>query len=169
MDAEFEHSAYIDSAGYAHALATLREYGATKVAPLSAVAKERGASAIIHNHPHGGPDGRIWGGPLSSGDLLHIARVHSETGGKVNRIIATAKEGTYSARVTRPVSTLQAKRAAARADGTLKGRRFDSSKAMWQAVHDAYAAEFARIGVELSFDRKPKRSRRLVTQKIGVY
>lgn len=57
MDKKVEYSAYIDDAGYVHALGSTGKEGSTKIAPLSSVAKERGVSTIVHNHPHGGPMG----------------------------------------------------------------------------------------------------------------
>lgn len=54
MDKKVEYSAYIDDAGYVHALGSTGKEGSTKIAPLSSVAKERGVSTIVHNHPHGG-------------------------------------------------------------------------------------------------------------------
>ena len=90
MDNRYEHSAYIDDAGYVHALGSTGNEGSTRVAPLSAVAHEKGASTIIHNHPHGGADGRKWGGPLSGGDLEYIASAYNRSGGRVKRIVATS-------------------------------------------------------------------------------
>lgn len=169
MDAKVEYSAYIDDDGYVHALGSTGEEGSTSVAPISAVAKERGISTVVHNHPSGVSDGRKWGGPLSNNDLLYISSAYSATGGKVDRIVATAREGTYSAKVTRPVSQAQAKVAAARATASVKGREFQSEIAMWRAVNDAYTSEFGKIGIEITFDRQRQRRGRLVTQRTGSY
>lgn len=169
MGEKVEFSAYVDDSGYVHALGSTGHEGSTSVAPLSAVAKERGISTIVHNHPFGGSDGRKWGGPLSEGDLSYIARAHRLTGGKVNKIVATSNEGTYSARVTRAVTDKQVRSAAKRAESSLSGKKFQSEIGMWRAVHNAYTSEFAKIGVEISFERQRKRSRGLVTQKIGSY
>ena len=169
MDERFEYSAYVDDAGYVHALASTGREGETGVAPLAAVAKETGVSTVIHNHPSGGSDGRIWGGPFSEADLSYIASAHAATGGKVNRMVATSREGTYSAKVTRPVTQGQVRDAAARAERSLSGRKFQSEISMWRAVNDAYTSEFAKIGVNITFTKQPKRSGRLVTKKTGTY
>ena len=169
MDKSHEFSAYLDDAGYFHALGSTGKEGSTKVAPLSAVAKEKGVSTVVHNHPHGGSDGRKWGGPLSEGDLAYIASAYQLSGGRVNRIVATSNEGTYTARVTRAVSQKQVSSAAARAEKTLKGKKYQSEIAMWRAVNSAYTSEFGKIGVKISYERQPKRSGKLVTQKTGTY
>lgn len=41
MDNRYEHSAYIDDAGYVHALGSTGNEGSTRVAPLSAVPMKR--------------------------------------------------------------------------------------------------------------------------------
>ncbi len=170
MNNKYEHSAYIDEAGYIHALGSTGKEGSTKVAPLSVVAKERGVSAIIHNHPFGGSDGRKWGGPLSGGDLEYVASAYRSSGGKVNRIIATSNEGTYSAKVTKSVASGQVNAAIKRAENSLKnGKTYQSEIAMWRAVNKAYTSEFAKIGIVITFDSKSKKSSKLVTQKIGRY
>lgn len=169
MDKKVEYSAYIDDAGYVHSLGSTNKEGSTKVAPLSSVAKEKGISTIIHNHPNGGSDGRKWGGPLSEADLSHIARAYSQTGGRVKRIVATSREGTYSASVKRSVSQKQVRAAAQRADDAVTGKRFQSERAMWNAVNKAYTSEFAKIGINITFDAQSKRSSKLVTRKIGNY
>ena len=170
MNQRYEYSAYIDDAGYIHALGSTGKEGSTKVAPLSAVAKEKGVSAIIHNHPFGGSDGRKWGGPLSGGDLEYVASAYQKSGGKVNRIIATSNEGTYTAKVTKAVTRKQVNGAISRAEKTLKtGKKYQSEIAMWRAVNKAYTSEFAKIGINITFDSRPKKSKKLVTQKIGRY
>lgn len=170
MNQRYEYSAYIDDAGYIHALGSTGKEGSTKVAPLSAVAKEKGVSAIIHNHPFGGSDGRKWGGPLSGGDLKYVASAYQKSGGKVNRIIATSNEGTYTAKVTKAVTRKQVNGAISRAEKTLKtGKKYQSEIAMWRAVNKAYTSEFAKIGINITFDSRPKKSKKLVTQKIGRY
>ena len=169
MDEKVEYSAYIDSAGYVHSLGSTGKEGSTKVAPLSSVAKEKGVSTIVHNHPHGGSDGRKWGGPLSEADMSYIASAHRMSGGKVNRIVATSNEGTYSARVTRAVSQKQVRSAAERANRAVKGKKYQSELAMWRAVNSAYTKEFAKIGIDISYERQPKRSGKLITQRTGTY
>lgn len=170
MNQKYEHSAYIDDSGYIHALGSTGKEGSTKVASLSAVAKEKGVSTIIHNHPFGGSDGRKWGGPLSGGDLQYVASAYQKSGGKVNRIIATSNEGTYSAKVTRAVTQKQVKTAISRAEKSLKnGKVYQSEIAMWRAVNKAYTSEFAKIGVNITFESRSKKSKKLVTQKIGQY
>lgn len=170
MSNKYEHSAYIDDAGYIHALGSTKKEGSTKVAPLSAVAKEKGVSTIIHNHPFGGSDGRKWGGPLSAGDLKYVASAYLRSGGKVNRIIATSNEGTYSAKVTKSVTNKQVNAAVRRAEKSLKnGKTYQSEIAMWRAVNKAYTSEFAKIGINITFESRTKKSNKLVTQKIGEY
>ena len=169
MDAKVEYSAYIDDYGYVHALGSNENEGSTNVAPLSAIANERGVSTVIHNHPHGGSDGRKWGGPLSANDLAYIADAHGKTGGKVRRMVATSNEGTYSAVVTRNVSRRQVQNAAKTADASLFGKKFQSEKAMWRAVNDAYTREFGKIGINITFTPQRKHTDRLVTQKTGTY
>lgn len=169
MSEKFEYSAYIDEAGYIHSLGSTKKEGSTKVAPLSSVAKEKGVTTLIHNHPHGGSDGRKWGGPLSEADLAYVANAHRNTGGKVNRIIATSNEGTYSATVTRKVTDKQVKAAAKKADASLRGKKFQSEIGMWRAVNKAYTSEFAKIGIEITYTKQKKTSGRLVTQKTGTY
>ena len=169
MDSKSEHSAYIDDSGYVHALGSTREEGSTRVADLSYVAKQKGVSAVIHNHPHGGSDGRKYGGPLSYDDLVYITNAYARSNGKVNRMIATSNEGTYSARVTKSVTKGQITRAANKADASLKGKKYRSEKAMWKAVNDAYAKEFSKIGINISYDKQAKHSKKLVTQRTGTY
>ncbi|MDB1855131.1 hypothetical protein [Collinsella aerofaciens] len=169
MDNRYEHSAYIDDAGYVHALGSTGKEGSTRVAPLSSVAHEKGVSTIIHNHPHGGSDGRKWGGPLSGGDLEYIASAYNMSGGRVKRIVATSNEGTYSALVTKSVSGKAVRSAVKRADATVRGRKYQSEIAMWRAVNKAYTSEFAKIGIEISYEKQPKKSGLLVTQKTGTY
>lgn len=169
MDRRHEFSAYIDDAGYVHALGSTGKEGSTKVAPLSAIAHEKGVSTIVHNHPFGGSDGRKWGGPFSQGDLEYIASAHRASGGKVKRIVATSNEGTYTAVVKKSVSNKSVKDAAARADKAVKGKKYQSEIAMWRAVNNAYTSEFAKIGIDISYKKQPKRSKKLVTQKTGVY
>ena len=169
MDKKHEFSAYIDDAGYIHALGSTGKEGSTKVAPLSAVAHEKGVSTIIHNHPFGGSDKRKWGGPFAQGDLQYIAAAHRASGGKVKRIVATSNEGTYTAVVKKGVSDKQVKAAAARAEKAVKGKKYQSEIAMWRAVNSAYTSEFAKIGIDISYKKQPKKSKKLVTQKTGVY
>lgn len=169
MNEKVEYSAYIDDFGYIHALGSTGKEGSTKVAPASEVAKEGNVSTIIHNHPFGGSDGRKWGGPFSEGDLSYIASAYAASNGKINRIVATSNEGTYSARVTKPVTQKQVRDAARRADAAVKGRKFQSEIAMWRAVNSAYTSEFDKIGVKITYDKQGKRSDRFVTQKTGTY
>lgn len=169
MDQRVEHSAYIDDNGYVHSLGSTGKEGSTKVAPLSSVAKEKGVSTIIHNHPDGGSDGRKWGGPFSQADLSYIASAHARTNGSVNRMVATAKEGTYSAVVKKTVSDAAVKRAAAIADSLVRGNKYQSEKAMWDAVNKAYTQEFSKIGIDITYTPQKKTKDKLVTQKIGTF
>lgn len=169
MNKKVEYSAYIDDAGYVHSLGSTNREGETKVAPMSSIAKEKGVSTIIHNHPSGGEDGRKWGGPFSKEDLAFIASANLRSSGKINRMVATAREGTYSATVRKRVSVRQAMRAAKRADDALKGKKFQSEKAMWNALNDAYTSEFAKIGIDITFTKQGKKTGKLVTKKLGNY
>lgn len=137
---------------------------------MSVVAKEKGISTIIHNHPFGGSDGRKWGGPLSDKDLQYAASAYRRSGGKINRIIATSNEGTYSAKITKNVTSEQVNSAIARANKSLKnGKVYQSEIAMWRAVNNAYTSEFAKIGIDIVFQPTSKKTSKLVTQKIGTY
>lgn len=169
MNEKVEYSAYIDDAGYIHALGSMNKEGSTKVAPLSAVAKERGISTVIHNHPYGGSDGRKWGGPFSEGDISYIASMYAASKGKVNRIVATSNEGTYSAVVTRPLSQKQVRAAAKRADAAVRGKKYQSEIAMWRAVNSAYTSEFGKLGVNITFSPQKKQNEKMTTQTIGTY
>lgn len=169
MDRKHEFSAYIDDAGYIHALGSTGKEGSTKVAPLSAIAHEKGISTVIHNHPFGGSDKRKWGGPFSQGDLRYIASAHRASGGKVKKIVATSNEGTYTAVVKKSVSDKQVRAAAERAEKAVRGKKYQSEIAMWRAVNSAYTSEFAKIGIDISYKKQSKRSKKLVTQKTGVY
>lgn len=169
MNEKVEYSAYIDEAGYVHALASMNNEGSTKIAPASAIAKEKGVTTIIHNHPHGGSDGRKWGGPFSEADLAYIANAYAGSGGRLNRMVATAREGTYSAKVTKKVTQSQVHAAASRAEASLKGKKYQSEIAMWRAVNKAYTSEFGKIGIKITYDKQKKRNGKLTTQKVGTY
>ena len=169
MDKKVEYSAYIDDRGYVHALGSTVKEGSTAVAPISAVAKEKGISTIVHNHPDGTSDGRKWGGPFSSADLSYIASAYSQSNGNINRMVATAKEGTYSAVVKKPVSQLKVGSAAKAADAKVKGMKFQSEKAMWREVNKAYTEEFSKIGIDITYTPQKKTKSKLVTQQIGTY
>lgn len=60
-------------------------------------------------------------------------------------------------------------RAAKRADDALKGKKFQSEKAMWNALNDAYTSEFAKIGIDITFTKQGKKTGKLVTKKLGNY
>ncbi len=170
MNQKVEHSAYIDDLGYIHALGSTGKEGSTKVAPLSAVAKEKGIFTVIHNHPFGGSDGRRYGGPLSGADLRYLVDAHIASGGRVKRMIATSNEGTYSALITKSVTRKQVKNAIARAERKLdNGKKFQSEIAMWREVNKVYTSEFAKIGVKIDYKEQTKKSKRFITQKIGEY
>lgn len=169
MNEKHEYSAYIDDAGYIHALGSTGKEGSTKVAPISATAHEKGVSTIIHNHPFGGSDGRKWGGPFSQGDLEYIAAAYGASGGNIKRIIATSNEGTYSAVVTKSVSNSAVRAAARRADASVRGKKYQSEIAMWRAVNSAYTSEFGKIGINITYEKQSKRSGKLVTQKTGTF
>jgi hypothetical protein len=170
MNQKYEHSAYIDDSGYIHALGSIGKEGATKVAPLSAVAKEKGISVIIHNHPFGGSDGRKYGGPLSGGDLRYLVDAHIASGGRVKQMIATSNEGTYSAQITKSVSRKQVNNAIAQAEHKLNnGKKYQSEIAMWREVNKVYTSELSKVGVKISYKEQAKKSKKLVTQKIGTF
>ena len=169
MNAKYEFSAYVDNSGYIHALGSTGKEGSTRVAPLSSIAKEKGISTVVHNHPFGGSDGRKWGGPLSDGDLSYIAAAYAQSGGKVNRIVATSNEGTYSAVVKKKVTGNQVLSAASKAKSSLKGKKYQSEISMWRAINNAYTSEFGKIGIDITFQKQRKRNDRVVTQKFGKY
>ena len=84
-------------------------------------------------------------------------------------MVATAREGTYSAKVRKNVSVEQASAAAKRANRDLKGKRFQSERALWDAVNHAYTSEFAKIGIDITFSPQGKRTGKLITKKLGNY
>lgn len=106
--------------------------------------------------------------PFSDKDLLKVISTFNNTGGKVNQIVATAREGTYKAFVTKKATKQQVAQAINRAENNIKGKKFQSEYAMWMAMHDAYANSFAKIGVKITFTRQTKAQRKFVSQKIGV-
>ena len=112
---------------------------------------------------------RIASGVPVGGDLEYIASAYDMSGGRVKRIVATSNEGTYSALVTKSVSGKAVRSAVKRADATVRGRKYQSEIAMWRAVNKAYTSEFAKIGIEISYEKQPKKSGLLVTQKTGTY
>ena len=169
MDKKVEYSAYIDDNGYIHALGSSGKEGSTGVAPFENLRNEKGNLTVIHNHPHGTSDGRIWGGSFSENDLRYVATAYYVTNGKVNRIVATAREGTYIANVKRKVTDKQVRRAAARAEKNAKKEKYTSEKAMWRNVNAAYAKEFGKIGIEITFTDKKVTRDKLATQKTGTY
>lgn len=170
MDQKHEFSAYIDDAGYIHALGSVGKEGSTQVAPLSAIAKEKGISTLIHNHPFGGSDGGKHGGPLSGGDLRYLVRAYRASGGRIKRMVATSNEGIYSAIVTKTITSKQVDNAIASAEYKLvNGKRFQSEIAMWREVNKVFASEFAKVGVKIIFEEQEMKSARLITQKLGVY
>lgn len=166
MDENVEYSAYIDDYGYAHALASAGDAHSTQMAPLNEIAHERAVSRIIHNHPG---VGRKWGGPLSDADIQTLVQGYNYTKGRINAIVATAREGTYSARMTRPVTHFEVDTAINKAKQTAYKRKYTSEMAMWRGVHNAYASELGKIGIELTFNEGRRKRRRLITQKIGTY
>ncbi len=169
MDKKVEYSSYIDDKGYIHALGSTGQEGSTAVASLETVAKQKGITTIIHNHPYGTSDGRKWGGTFSKADLRHIARTHSISGGKVNKIVATSREGTYTAIVKNTVTEKQVATAHQKAKKAVIGKKYQSEKVMWSALNLSLTKEFSKIGIEIKFDSQPFKKSRLVTQKIGTY
>ena len=169
MDKKVEYSAYIDDNGYFHSLGSTGKEGSTKVAPISTIAKQKGVSTIVHNHPHGGSDGRKWGGTFSKADLAHISKTFNMSGGKINKIIATSKEGTYTATVKKKLTEKKIAKAYKKADKAVIGKTFQSEKAMWRAVNSSLAKEFGKIGIDIKFDSQTVKKKKLITQKIGTY
>lgn len=51
----------------------------------------------------------------------------------------------------------------------LLGAKYQSEIAMWRAVNNAYASEFGKIGINITYEKQPKRSDKLVTQKTGTF
>lgn len=169
MSEKVEYSAYIDNNGYVHSLGSTGQEGSTKIAPASTIANQKGVSTIIHNHPHGGSDGRKWGGTFSEADLVSISGIYNRSGGKINTIIATAREGTYTATVKNKLTEKRVANAYKRADKAVIGKKFPSEKAMWRAVNSSLTKEFAKIGIDIKFDSQTGGKKKLVTQKIGTY
>ncbi len=165
----YEYSAYIDAHGYIHSLASTGDEGSTALAPIGSVAKESNVIAVTHNHPSEPSTGRKWGGPLSGDDFLALQSSYMLSGGSINRMVATAREGTYQARITKRVTREQVNNAISRAEKNLKGTKYQSEWAQWKAVHNTYAKEFAKIGVEVQFTKQQKRAKKLVTQQTGYY
>lgn len=172
LGSHVEYSAYIDKAGYVHALASTREEGSTGVMPLSQLAHEKGITTLIHNHPHFGS--RAYGGTFSKADITMAVKNYVATKGAVNTIKATAKEGTYIAVVTKniynkDVNKYKITRAANRAaKNAWDGKTFSTKKAMWQALHTETAKEMAKLGIVITFKpAKKANKKKLVTQKIG--
>ncbi len=169
MDKKVEYSAYIDDYGYVHALGSTGKEGSTKAASLETVSKQKGVSTIIHNHPHGGSDGRKWGGTFSEADLSFVVRAFNKSGGNINKIVATSKEGTYKATVKKKVTEKQVKKAYAKADSIARKKTYTSEKAMWKDVNSTLTKEFGKIGIDIKFDSQPVKKKKLTTQKIGTY
>lgn len=71
--------------------------------------------------------------------------------------------------MTKGVSGKAVKSAAKRADASVMSRKYQSEIAMWRAMNKAYTSEFAKIGIEISYEKQPKKSGLLVTQKTGTY
>lgn len=159
-----EYSAYIDSNGYLHALGSTGKKGSTKVVDYYKMIKERDIKSVIHNHPHGGD--RKWGGPLSVNDYLFANQTRAKSNGKVDTIIATSREGTYTAKITKSVSDVSIKRAANKADATLKKKRYRSEKSMWEAMQKEYSKEMKKIGINVSFSPGTYREKNLITQRL---
>lgn len=172
LGSHVEYSAYIDRAGYVHALAGTGEKGSTGIVPLSRLVHEKGITTLIHNHPHFGD--RAYGGTFSAADIKTAFRNYVATKGTVNTIKATAKEGTYTAVVTKNVYNKRvtedsiaaaANRAETRA---WRGKTFSTKKEMWQAIHTETAKEMANLGINISFKPAINATKgKLVTQKIG--
>lgn len=172
LGSHVEYSAYIDKAGYVHALASTGKEDSTGVIPLSRLAHEKGITTVIHNHPHFGS--RMYGGTFSASDIEVAFKNYVETKGAINTIKATAKEGTYIAvvtkniynkRVTEDSIATAANRAETRA---WRGKTFSTRKAMWQALHTETAKEMANLGINISFKPATNATKgKLVTQKIG--
>ena len=169
MTKKVEYSAYIDDNGYAHALGSIGEEGATKIASPSVIAKEKGVSTVIHNHPYGGSDGRFWGGTFSEADLSYISATYNKSNGGINKIIATSKEGTYTATVKKRISGKQIQATHRKAEQAIKGKKFQSEKAMWKALNTSLTKEFGKIGINIKFNEQTSKKKKLVTQKIGTY
>lgn len=169
MNESVEYSAYLDSNGYFHALGSIGNEGETAIASLKTVANEKGITTIVHNHPHGGSDNRKWGGPFSKDDLIVLAQKNATSGGKIIQMVATAREGTYKAKIKKKVTSSQVEKAAKKAEKSIENKPYWSEKGMWKLIHNAYSKEFDKIGIKISFEKQRKKKGRLVTQKIGTY
>lgn len=99
-----------------------------------------------------------------------MAQSNATSGGRVKQIVATAREGTYRAKIKKKVTVTQVEKAAKKAEEKAEKRTYFSERAMWKHLHRAYAKEFGRIGIEITFEKQRKaRNGKLVTQKIGTY
>lgn len=164
-DADVEFSGYVDNSGYIHALASSGEDGSTWVIPHSwAVLHEKGVRTVIYNHPSDST--RLYGGTLSSADYTYIASVFRQTNGIINTMVATAKEGVYTAKITKVVSERQIKAADRRARASVNGKTYPTQKSMWGALHDAEAREMVKIGIVVTYEPRGVNRETLVTQKI---
>lgn len=154
-----EYSAYVDNQGFMHALGSTQEVGRTRVASLTQLAKQKGVSAVIHNHPSS--KGRWYGGSFSANDILFLGGAFYLTNGKINTIYATANEGTYKAVFTKQgVREKDIKRAMRKAESTMHGSIFRTKKKMWDTYHNAVKNELAPLGIEVSFTKNKKKFRK---------
>jgi hypothetical protein len=169
MNQKYEYSAFVDDAGYVHSMTSAGKEGSTGIAPLASVAKEKGVSTIVHNHPHGGSDGRKWGGCLSGTDLETAATMYRLTGGKVNKIVATSNEGTYIATVKKSIPSKTVKATVEKARTAAKKKEYGSELAMWRGLSDSYTKAFAKVGISIEFIPGTSKSAKFVTQQTGYY
>lgn len=174
MSSDVEYSAWVDDAGYVHSLASVGKAGSTRVVPFYKMPNETGISTVVHNHP--ADKQRLYGGTFSQADLSYLATYFNASGGKVKKIVATAREGTYTAVATKalkkyansPLSLASAVNSAEkRVNKSLSGKTWTSKKAKWAAIHEAVAREYGKIGFDISYQPQKKASRKLITQKIG--
>ncbi len=49
------------------------------------------------------------------------------------------------------------------------GKTYQSEIAMWRAMNEAYTKDFAKIGIEITYQKQSKHSDRFRTQIIGQY
>lgn len=160
-----EFSGYVDSNGYIHALASSGSKGETGVVDYSNLVNEKNVFAVAHNHPS--DKKRIMGGSFSSADIEFLHDVHRDSNGRINTMVATAKEGTYTAVIkkNRP-SVIRIKKAMRNAESLTEETRVNSARKFWNNYSDNVISELGKIGITVSFEKQDNKKQKLVTQKI---
>ena len=165
LNQKIEYSAYYDSDGYIHSLGSSGQKGTTAVESFSTVAKEKRITGVIHNHPY-----QEWAGggaTFSKADIKYLKSSYDQTNGRIREIVATAKEGIYTARISRKKvpTDRQISRALSNADKKSTGS-YSSKKKMRETIHNDLANELGKIGIEVTFTSNSANSDKLITQKL---